>query len=454
MGLGGEKFNRGGDQMRWKVTLLSLSFGLGLNIPNGFAENLSLLVTNSTAASSISGASITYSAPDGSLYTSFTVNLGNSGVASSVCSSSTIFGITGTASCAVSGVTLFVPPVSQILSTANHTIGSAQITSAQERSTYAGSVGAPPLSNYPSSYREIPDINLDDDGFAPYQATYSQYGTRPQVLCGASGALNDRIADCLSKNGSNATWDGRIKGAAGQAIWKLVFASGQAIPGSCSATAYSTDCYEVWQDQRTGLLWSSSVIRFAASTGINHCLASGNAQNVGGVDCTVATHSLQYAGLPGSACSESGETGGVQALQGICSNGTQVTSGTCATVWKANNLTQSGQVENYTSGLYTIAKGYMGALSSAKVRWRLPTKYDFDQADLDGIRFVMPDMGSPGNANNRANDGTIGGGNVEWTATPFSNSRDIAWVYYSQGGGFQWAFSRAGAGEVTRCVGR
>jgi len=45
-----------------------------------------------------------------------------------------------------------------------------------------------------------------------------------------------------------------------------------------------------------------------------------------------------------------------------------------------------------TSKWYLNAKGRMGKYSHSKRDVEMPTKYDYLQAEIDGIRFVMPDM--------------------------------------------------------------
>lgn len=390
-------------------------------------------------------------------FSTVTLNLGSSFVAGNICSGSSFFGLAGSATCSPNSTSILIPVEAQMSSNAIRNLGTSPISQSQEVTDYSGSLGPAQAANLPVNYREIPNMNLDDEGYSPI-AGNSQYGLRPQVACGSSGStLAAKIADCATKNGSRATWDGAVKGTMGQGLWKLVFASGQATPGVCSGTANSTDCYEVWQDLRTGLVWSSSTVRYAASTGINFCLASGNAQNIGG-NCSAAG-GLQYtSGLPGSACSESAETGGVSAVKGICSNGSSITSTGCTGTWYPNQLTKTGALENYTTGIYSLAKGYMGALSTPGVRWRLPTKLDFQQADLDGLRFVMPDTGIAGGSGGRAADGTPGNGNLgemEYTATIYSGSRSTSWVYFSTGGSLLWGWvGRSSTGVVTRCVGR
>jgi hypothetical protein len=326
-------------------------------------------------------------------------------------------------------------------------VGTTQLTLAQEVATYAGTTS----SNLPSNYREIPDVSIDDDGY--YATGANQYGTRPQVACGGTAILTvaNKIADCLSKNGAIATWDGSAKGTGGQSVWKLVFSSGQAVAGTCNSAAMATDCYEVWQDQRTGLLWSSATTRYAgAAFDFNRvqCLATGNSQNAT-IDCSVGG-SYQYATTPASSCSESTETGGVQAIVGMCTNNSSyLNSIGCTGTWYNNTLTPTGGQEDYSAGNYSIAKGYMGAKSSTKVRWRLPTKSDYELAEVDGIRFVMPDMGTAGGTNGRASDGTIGSLFNEAMATAYSSSRSLNWYMSASDGRFE-PFQDATA----RCVGR
>ena len=69
---------------------------------------------------------------------------------------------------------------------------------------------------------------------------YSNCGLSSEIL-----TIKDAIADCLDKNPANATWDATKNGTSGEADWKLV-------------TVTSEDLI-IWQDQRTGLLWTSAI---------------------------------------------------------------------------------------------------------------------------------------------------------------------------------------------------
>lgn len=145
--------------------------------------------------------------------------------------------------------------------------------------------------------------------------------------------ISDCITHCANENPSVATWNGQSNGNSGEAEWKLVTRLGAS--------------KEVWQDQRTGLIWSSLV-----STGDHWCKAV--------------------------------------------------------------------------------------ASSSPSVYWRLPTIGDYKQADVDGIRHVMPDMGANGTA--------------EWSASLFSGSRNSAWNFYSIDG-YVYGNTR-NLSVAVRCVAR
>lgn len=110
--------------------------------------------------------------------------------------------------------------------------------------------------------------------------------------------------------------------------------------------------YEVWLDKRTGMVWSDII-----SDGTTWCEASGNQQATSddiGINCAV--------------------TGKGQSL---CTN--------------------------------------LNLAELPKVSWRLPTRADYLQADLDGIRFVL-----------KRSESTF------WTATVSSDvaKRDKAWTYH------------------------
>lgn len=218
-------------------------------------------------------------------------------------------------------------------------------------------------SALPTGYRNVPQWSKDDDGYFTPGITSGEFtlAGRPTVNCGVTqDRILDRIADCATKNSSTSTWDGTNKGNGGFGVWKLV-----------TRILVSTASKEVWQDQRTGLLWSSVV----GSMNMNYCKASGAAWTG---DTYCAPGSAYQTASPVSVCAE--DTGLSPAVTG----------------------------ENWSTGIYNEAKGKMGKIgssSSPSVIWRLPTINDFSQANINGIRFVMPDMIYSG------------GGGAEWSAT-------------------------------------
>ena len=113
---------------------------------------------------------------------------------------------------------------------------------------------------------------------------------------------------------------------------------------------------ELWMDRRTGMIWSD------VQRSTNWCEASGNNQNeisdVLGVDCQKLN------------------------VKSVC-----------------------------------VGKEILGLPG---IRWRLPTRNDYLQADIDGLRFVLKK----------------GNGAGFWTATLSSTSalRELAWVYNSEVG--------------------
>jgi hypothetical protein len=314
-------------------------------------------------------------------YAGVTVDLGSSFTFENICQGTTIFGRLGYGSCAYSNIF--------------RTVGSTQLTQAAETVTYAGSL-TPTL---PTNYAEVPAVATSDDGYnttdvdatctngctaivpitLAQHAAFQTCGSTPQTIAA-------KIADCATINGTVAKWAGLTNGTSGESNWNLV-------------TQVSSK--EVWQDQRTGLLWSSNLGT------ANWCQGSGNVENAGGVDCTANVQ---------SACAE-----------------------VLAPFLGTENWIAS------TSGSYTYdpAKGALGSYSTPGVKWRMPTLNDYEQANIDGIRNVMPDMGAQG------------GVAQEWTATVVSNNRTLAWLFYSATGQISPSpGDRLTALNTIRCVGR
>ena len=370
------------------------------------ANGLSLLSPASLTASSIGsggGTSVTFTAPSGSAYSSVTVDLGSSFLAGNICARETIFGLPGTANCTT------------MQSNAFRNVGSTQITQDQEVSTYT-------ISLLPSNYREAPDINQDDDGYYNTDAGCTSSCTPVSNIswlqhismtdCGTSqNTLTARIADCAAQNPTVATWNGASSGNSGEGLWYLV--TRNTPQGTCSATVNSCRPVEVWQDAHTGLIWSSLVAGSSASSGAgqatdNWCRATGNDQST-----TVTSGTAWPTSDPTGYCNS-----------GSYQNQTTPTSYCLETATYGPALSPALAGENWSTGFYDLAKGGMGAISSASqpaVRWRLPTISDYKLADVDGIQHVMPDMGAMSSG-------------YEWSASLYSYDRSHAWIFSSDNG--------------------
>ncbi len=241
----------------------------------------------------------------------------------------------------------------------------------------------------PAGYRSIPTIATDDEG--------SLSVTDAGVLrlnwnstCGLTGTITNRIFDCATKYDFNASWTGSTKANAGQGTWRLVTRTGN--------VSVDGIYREVWRDDRTGLLWSSVV-----SKTLNWCQAAGvHTTDVSNI-CNLGTYQTQPSGptLALSACYE-----------GV----TQTSTDTKIDV---------------------LAKGKTPT-NPLSVKWRIPTLYDYEVADYNGIRYVMPDMASHGT--------------IEWTGTTRSTDLSKAWVYDSRTG-LSDVRARTDATVVVRCVG-
>jgi len=315
---------------------------------------------------------------------------------------------------ALSSITLSTSyaAVTGLASNAYRNVGSTQLKQIDESVTYAG-------KNLPVNYHDVPLIPTDDDGFyiagngctvncstvtGVTQAQHDAYVDcgYPSAMTGSNldpSTIANRINHCALVNPAlPTTWDGGTRGNAGQAVWKLV-----AVQHDPSGKWPIWPNREVWQDQRTGLLWSSRGETFSS-------WCSG----VGSNDPTDSMCSTNNR----SACSE--------------------------TLYPNTNVAAVSDFarDNYATGVYDPGKGQMGLKSSPSVRWRLPTRNDYLQAELDGIYAVMPDMGA------------IKGTNNDLTATILNSDREKAWVYASNAGDLTTLARNHRYRFSVRCVGR
>ena len=460
--------------------------------------------TTATAGANVSGAdgSLSATIPSGYYAGTETATMSDTDlVAGNIKTGITLFGVNGTLSFShlTASSALRDPGVKVIPNLTDLATTSAQLTLNNENTLYAGA-DLPTTGGY--NYRDVPSMAVDDEG---YYGTNCKYAPRPSSNCGTSQAtIALRIADCQTANPSTNSWNGATQCNGGQGLWRLVVRSGAN--------------KEVWQDQRTGLLWSSIV-----NTAINWCRATGNTEltpltfinsfnNTAGTPITgngtigalasgtgsnQETITITFSDATTFTVASTGGAGGCQG--GSVAGGLTTTAGSTATYSDAGEcsftLTQgavnfaandrftlqsvqnstyscapSGPLqpaspvsycaeaaglnsdagENWGTGSYFTAKGGLGKNSTPGVRWRSPSIDDYKLADVNGVRFVMPDMGI-GGASRPAPDGSVAGG-VEWSSSVVSSNRFSAWFFFAGSG----SVSSNGRGSTNgaRCVGR
>lgn len=255
-------------------------------------------------------------------------------------------------------------------------------------------------------YREVPMATLDNDGTYAAEITGVDRSGWGDASCGVgakdangnSWTTRSRISDCANVFGFNAVWDGTSRGNAGQSKWKLVSRRGQNVGNKGR---------EVWLDENTGLLWSSLV-----STNTNWCKASGN-NNI--------TGNIAQENDPNDYCDNS-----------LYQN----TSGNAVSAcYEGTGFTELDPAEEAKSGL--------SKQSTPTVGWRLPSLYDYEVAEYNGIRFVLPDMGKALAGNSSL---------FEWTATINNSNKAEAWTFSTKLGNHK--FINRGMTAGVRCIGR
>lgn len=283
----------------------------------------------------------------------------------------------------------------------------------EESGTYAASTG---LTSLPIGNYEVPKITISDDGYYnsadPFNGTISPVdrSTWGTTSCGlTAGSLTTRAADCATKLGANSTWDGATRGHASQSRWVLITRVGARLNGNRLGQ-------EVWLDTATGMKWSSLV-----SLSTNWCKASGS-------NNSSAVSAAQFK---------------EDDSENICDDPTYqaTTSNAISACFEAATGFTATDTTLNTTGKAGLSNAQV--LNLGKINWRLPTMYDYDIAEYNGIRFVLPDMGV-----NRGTTEYL----AEWTATVSSESASEAWVVDSSTGA-QTTLSRSGNAGV-RCIGR
>lgn len=290
-----------------------------------------------------------------------------------------------------------------------------QLTLNEENNNFSGLSEEPLPTNFPNfyepfkPYREVTSIAKDDDGSVTDQnvlATPSR-SSWGQTQCGVGGTLTTidlKISDCGAKFGSLSSWDGVTNGNAGQGRWTLV---------SRKLNASTGTMVEVWRDERTMMLWSSLI-----SEATNWCKASGSSNST-----NAAVNNRYKENDPSD----------------ICDNPSNQNQGAAETVISAC-LADLG-FTNTDADFNINGKVDLDLTSAPKIHWRIPTMYDYEVAEYNGIRFVLPDMGTQ-----------RGIPLVEWTATVNSANRSEAWGINSMDGAHR-VINRSDLAGV-RCIGR
>lgn len=290
-----------------------------------------------------------------------------------------------------------------------------QLTLNEENNNFSGTSDVELPESVPNfydslrPYREVTSILKDDDGSAIDQNVFT---TPPrtswgQTQCGVGATqttIDLKISDCGAKFGSLSSWDGVTNGNAGQGRWTLVVRKLNASTGTM---------VEVWRDERTMMLWSSLV-----SESINWCKASGSSNSA-----NTTVHNRYKEADPSAICDNS-------------ANQNQA-----AGVAVVSACLEDLGFTNVDSDININGKADLNLSAAPKVHWRIPTMYDYEIAEYNGIRFVMPDMGTQRSIPL-----------VEWTGTINSANRAEAWGINSMDGAHR-TINRSDLAGV-RCIGR
>jgi hypothetical protein len=439
--------------------------------------------TTSTAGANVNGAdgSLSATIPSGYYAGTETATMSDTDlVAGNIRTGITLFGVNGTLSFShlTASSALRDPGVKVIPNLTDLATTSAQLTLNNENTLYAGA-DLPTTGGY--NYRDVPSMAVDDEG---YYGTNCKYAPRPSSNCGTSQAtLALRIADCQTANPSSSSWNGSTQCNGGQGLWRLV--------------TRSAANKEVWQDQRTGLLWSSIV-----NTGINWCRATGNTEltpltfinsfnNTAGTPITgngtigslssgttSANETVTITFTSATAFTVSGANCGGGAITG---GGLTVTAGSTVTWSRAGycsfTLTQGSTnfAANDRFTLQSVANASYSCAPSGPLQPASPVSYCAEAAGLNagvgddwvtpvymtakgglgknstpGVRWRSPSIDDYkiadangvrfvmpdmgiGGASRPSPDGSVAGG-VEWSSSVVSNVRDNAWLFYADVG--------------------
>ncbi len=284
--------------------------------------------------------------------------------------------------------------------------------------SFVDSSNASVLALFNSKYQAVPNPVTETDGLCgndPGDPLSSACGTegaesiskkhyleritgRPTVDCGRNAdviphaLISDRIADCASKNVNASYYNAVQYGQGGEGDWKLVTKVG---------------AKEVWQDQRTQLLWSD-----VADNYYNWYQASGYSQVT--IDSQRDTY---YDSAPSDLNTD---------CNGFpCQPSSPIS--VCAEVENDKILAGGGHpTANYAPNPENAFKGNLKA--SDGVVWKLPSRDDWMLAEVNGIRKAAPNWVVPSLNHPYGEDY-----HVFWSSSSSSYYRRSAWYFYGYG---------------------
>jgi hypothetical protein len=221
--------------------------GSSVTLAQGTADG-----TGDSAIADASETSVEVTPASGSAWNSFLVDLGAHFLAANICAGKTIFGRLGAAMCPeeISAGNAFRSSGSLSLA-GEQSAGTCSDTSYTTRVTCERASSSNIWTPQVATGEKIATETTDDTQAATTRnfATFSFDGTSwaqtdigAAYECGETGNIESRIADC------NRQWRATTGSKSGGGTWSLV-----------SKIDLSGTYYEVWRDDKTGLIWSDNL---------------------------------------------------------------------------------------------------------------------------------------------------------------------------------------------------
>ena len=302
--------------------------------------------TGDSAVASDTDTSVTLTSATGSAWSEFLIDLGAQFQKANICAGKTIFGRLGTAMCPEeisAGNAFRSGSLTLADELASGTCSDADYLTRDTCEDAPANVWTPIVATgekiaTESSDDTNPATNRDTATFSYNGTSWVQTAIVGTYECGETGNIKSRINDC------NRQWQATTGSKAGGGTWSLI-----------SKINLSGTYYEVWRDNKTGLIWSDNL-----GSG-DHCEATGDIDGIANCNGTFVR----------SFCAETGFA--------IDATGISIESAT-------------GTLPTITA--YDAKKGEMGMSSTNPVLWRLPTLQDYTIAYGNGMAYVLPRLGN------------------------------------------------------------